>query len=289
MWFWLISTVIVSLVFLYKRKSSSRNAQCLQKPNYKKDVVYLVQFPCSPFIRTISPFALKLETYLRMRGISYEPIYSLKFSRKGQIPYIELNGEQIPDSNVIIKELERRKLVSPDDHLSQDQLSLNHLIQITLENHTSAAVFHWRYGFHMEEFFRKLCAPYYPNKRSMNMFRFIQPYVIRLKSRMHGIGRHSLDEVAKFSFDDLTAISRLLGDKPFFNGDLPSTIDCTAFGHLVQMVFLPMDTPQKKFIKDECKNLEEFVDRMRTRFWPDWDEMCSGDCMEGRKAESIKL
>ena len=26
----------------------------------------------------------------------------MKFGSKGQIPYIELNGEEIPDSNVII-------------------------------------------------------------------------------------------------------------------------------------------------------------------------------------------
>merc|ERR1711928_6148 len=101
MWLWLILTIIVSLAFFFKRLRGSRNAQYLQKPNYKENVVYLVQFPCSPVIRTISPFALKLETYLRLRNVPYEPVYSLKFSRKGQIPYIELNGEQIPDSNVI--------------------------------------------------------------------------------------------------------------------------------------------------------------------------------------------
>ena len=80
----------------------------LQKPDYKKDIVYLVQFPISPTIRTISPFALKLESYLRLKKVPYEPVYSFKFSKKGQIPYIELNGEQIADSNIIIQELEKR-------------------------------------------------------------------------------------------------------------------------------------------------------------------------------------
>ena len=73
-------------------------------------------------VRTISPFALKLETWLRMNGIKYvviitycnrhrhqsffpryENIFSMKFSSKGQIPFIELNGEEIPDSNIIIR------------------------------------------------------------------------------------------------------------------------------------------------------------------------------------------
>ena len=140
----------------------------------------------------------------------------------------------------------------------------------------------------MEEFFIKLCEPFFPNKISNKIFfRYLQPYAMRLKSRMHGIGRHSMDEKAKFSFQDLTAISHILGDKPFFNGDSPSTIDCTVFGHMVQMLLLPLDTPQKKFIKENCKNLEEFVERMKLRLWPDWDQMSHGDCMIGKKALSI--
>ena len=46
---------------------------------------------------------------------------------------------------------------------------------------------------------------------------------MKLRSNLHGIGRHSLDEVAEFSFQDLEALSCLLGDKQFFNGDSPST------------------------------------------------------------------
>ena len=47
---------------------------------------------------------------------------------------------------------------------------------------------------------------------------------MKLRSNLHGIGRHSLDEIAEFSFQDLEALSTLLGDKPYFNGDTPSTI-----------------------------------------------------------------
>ena len=138
----------------------------------------------------------------------------------------------------------------------------------------------------MEEFFQKLVKPTYPRK--MTLFRYLYPCGTRFKSRMHGIGCHSLDEVAEFSFQDLTAISKLLGDKSFFNGDSPSTIDCTLFGHLVQMVLLPMESPQKMFIQAHCKNLQHFVERMKTKFWPDWEAMCKGDCMEGKKAESVQ-
>ena len=50
-------------------------------------------------------YSLKLETWIKLNKIDYENVYSIKFSKKGQIPYIELNGEQIADSNIIIPKL----------------------------------------------------------------------------------------------------------------------------------------------------------------------------------------
>ena len=85
------------------------------------------------------------------------------------------------------------------------------------------------------------------------------------------------------TFVNFTALSNILGDKKFFNGDEPTNIDCAMFGHLVQFVYMPMDMPHKHYILKECKNLADFVDRMKDRFWPDWDEMCKGSCMDGHR------
>src|SRR5829696_6683909 len=57
----------------------------------------------------LSPFCIKLETYLRIAEIPYK---LGKFSRgdapKGKVPYIHLDGTFIGDSHLIIEELERR-------------------------------------------------------------------------------------------------------------------------------------------------------------------------------------
>ena len=43
-------------------------------------------------------------------------------SKKGQVPYIELNGEQLADSNLIIQELPGRfGKKSLDEHLSEEE------------------------------------------------------------------------------------------------------------------------------------------------------------------------
>ena len=113
LWKWITLGAVGTSTYIYikprvKEVLKMDKTVTLRKPDYKENMIYLVQFPVSPSIRSISPFALKLETYLRLKNVPYEPVYSQKFSTKGQTPYIELNGEQIPDSNVIIQELERR-------------------------------------------------------------------------------------------------------------------------------------------------------------------------------------
>ena len=282
MWVWALVSCAIAGYFILSRRRRSKSQMDLQKPNFKKDVVYIVQFPVSPSIRSISPFALKLETYLRLKKVAYEPVYSLKFGRKGQIPYIELNGEQIPDSNMIINDLESRGIAASDE-LTETQKAVAHLATVTVENHTAIAGFHWRYGYNMPEFYQKLCEPFYGGGRSLSFFRYFQPYAMIMKTKMHGLGRHSLPEIAQFSFKDLKALSVLLGDKEFFNGSDPTAVDCTLFGHLVQFLYMPLDIPQKAYIQEECPNLANFVNRMRDKFWPDWEEMCRGSCMDGKR------
>ena len=59
----------------------------------------------SSMVINLIKFSLKLETWIKLNKIPYENVYSIKFSKKGQIPYIELNGNQLADSNLIIPRL----------------------------------------------------------------------------------------------------------------------------------------------------------------------------------------
>ena len=82
------TTIYLSTKFLF-RESIPKNECPLRKPDYQKDMIYMVQFPVSPFIRfeSISPFALKLEIYLMLKKVPYKPVYTQWFeSKKEQIP-----------------------------------------------------------------------------------------------------------------------------------------------------------------------------------------------------------
>ena len=64
----------------------------------------LVQFNSAFGARNVSPFCLKLETYLRMAGIAHEIVWSgsTRSAPKGKLPYIEDNDLILGDSELII-------------------------------------------------------------------------------------------------------------------------------------------------------------------------------------------
>jgi len=286
MWLWLFSLllqliglllVILVLLLVYRFKLRPTPPKVLLKQDWEKDVVYLCQFPICPSVRSISPFALKLETWLRLTGIKYENIHTMKFSKKGQIPYIELNGEQIPDSNVIIQRLKEKFQVDPDKDISETDLAMGHAATVMMENHTAHIGFHYRYGHHMENFLKTLkCAEYisaeHISAKAIKIWGRVQPFLTRFRSYLHGIGRHENSDIWEMSFKDLAALSSWLGTKQYFHGSQPSTVDCMLFGHLAQFLFIDIGFPQKTFMEAKCPNLVELVDRVKLQFWGDWDE-----------------
>jgi hypothetical protein len=84
----------------------------------------------------ISPFVVKLETYLRLAGIPYES--KPGDPRKGpkqKLPYVDDDGALLGDSRLIIEHLEARRGVSLDAHLSPKQRAVAAAFQSMLEEH----------------------------------------------------------------------------------------------------------------------------------------------------------
>ena len=126
------------LVLAAKRGLKKSQTVSLLAPNWTPNLVYLAQFPPSPLVRSISPFSLKLETWLRLSGISYENIYTRTFSTPGHtIPYIEINGEQVADSGKIIDTLKKHFKVNPDAGLQETDNAIGHAVSSMVEHHTA--------------------------------------------------------------------------------------------------------------------------------------------------------
>ncbi|KAK7019184.1 hypothetical protein SK128_018076 [Halocaridina rubra] len=97
------------------------------------------------------------------------------------------------------------------------------------------------------------------------------------KVRAHGIGVHKPEEIEEFGHNDLMVLSDLLGDKHFFFGDAPTSLDVVAFANLAQVVFMDKEVNYtlRDWMSEHCNNLVEFCSRVKERAFPDWDEMCA--------------
>ncbi|OWF45227.1 failed axon connections-like isoform X2 [Mizuhopecten yessoensis] len=198
----------------------------LWRPEWKRDVVYLHVFPrenakCLP---NFSPYAMKLEMWLRLNDIPYVVIDHSGFSRKRQNPFILFNEEEIPDTNFIIEMLSAyfNKEIYPD--ASSELRAVGRSFLKMVEENTAWTIYWYRYVHHLPEYMK---------------------YV---------------------KFHDDEEMNEKAGK------DLGKYVDCTLFAVLTQITCVPLDFPMMKVIREECPNLLDYIERLKVKCWPHWDD-----------------
>lgn len=237
--------------------------------DYPKDTVILHQIKRGPFAPSMSPFCLKLETYFRMTKIPYQNEFSYKTGPKGKIPWIEYNDEIYSDSSFIIKHCNAELNIDVDKELTLEQKATAHALQKMVEEHMYWLVILCRWEFYRAE-----------TARSLTQLPGIMVWEIGRRTRKmayaQGVGRHTQGEVEQLLEDDLTALSDFLGEKQFMLGGEPTQLDCAIFGQLSQVKWhIPNSCRARKFLEETLTNLIGYCERMKTRFWPDWEECIS--------------
>jgi glutathione S-transferase len=226
------------------------------------DPVVLVQFP-PVWGRNVSPFTLKLESWLKLAAIPYTTRSSTNLARapKGKLPYIEDGLVAIGDSSLIIEHLKTTRGIDPDAGLSDRELAEAVALQRLFEDHFYYVLTYSRWldpeGFAAvsEGFFAGFPSPVRPAARGYMRF--------RMKRLLHeqGLGRHRRDEIYGLGREDLRAAADFLGDRPFFLGERLTTIDAVAFGFLANVLLVPVETELKRAAQD-FPNLVAWVDAM---------------------------
>lgn len=51
----------------------------VHKADFEKDIIYLYQFSRTPLLPSLSPYCLKVETWLRLAGLKYEVSFLCQF------------------------------------------------------------------------------------------------------------------------------------------------------------------------------------------------------------------
>ena len=223
----------------------------------------------------LSPFCAKLECYLRMAEIPYKPgSFSLRHAPKGKIPFVELDGKYMGDSQLIIEELERRLAAEGktplDAGLTPRDVAYARMLRRAIEEAMYFVGLYVRWGRDdgyaiVRDEFKKMIPG------------LVLPIVRRSQHKKlvaQGTGRHTDEEIMAIGARDWDAIAELLGDGPFMLGNQPRTIDCTLFAFIETMLGFPLDTPFQRAGLAHA-NLLEYRKRIRERWWPDLPALSS--------------
>ncbi|CAH0545712.1 unnamed protein product [Brassicogethes aeneus] len=271
-----------------KEKEPAPPKVVVHKSNYEKDIVYLYQFSRTPLLPSLSPYCLKVESWLRLAGVKYENVdHKMKYrSKKGQLPFIELNGEEIADSAIIIKELSQKFGHDLDAALTAEQRNLAHATISMIENHLAWVVMWWRskYPDQMLKGYKVNLQHALGTRIPNGILNFCFKFAIgrkwlqgSKKVKAQGMGVHSAEEVNEFGQEDLKVLSDMLADKPFFFGDEPTNLDVVVFAHLASIYFIDKEVQYslRDFMTESCPNLVGHVNRMKERCFGDWDDICT--------------
>ena len=218
---------------------------------------------------SVSPFAIKLATWLRAAEVPYTAIVE-EDPRKGpkqKTPWVEYGDVRMGDSELIILHFAERFGVDLDRHLTPREAATGLTLRRTFEGHFHSITEHdlfvsdagWAA---IKPHFRFLPA----------LLRPIVLPIIRSDSKkeayIRGIGRHTEAERSGLALADLRAASVLLGEGPFVFGDRLTTTDCTLFAFLFFAQQTPYDTAAKAHLA-ALPNLVAYVARIRAALWPE--------------------
>ncbi|XP_041360539.1 failed axon connections homolog isoform X2 [Gigantopelta aegis] len=231
-----------------------------------RDLVILRQIGRGLYAPSMSPFPLKLETYLRMAKIPYQSVHSFKMSSKGKTPWIQYNDDDVADSAFCVDYLNDKFGVDLNANLNCQERAVARAFEKMVEEGTlfwSLVLYRW----------------VYPVDRSLMLkvfgfssyWMWVMVSYVRNMAWAQGSGRHSQQEVDHILEGDLRAVSDLLGDKMFIFGDTPSEVDCSLFGFLSQYRYNMCGLKPEQII-ETFPNLGKYCDRIQSLYWPDWDD-----------------
>jgi len=185
----------------------------------------------------LSPFVTKTEAQLKMAGLAYRKQQSApQASPKGQLPFIDDDGEVVADSTFIRAHIERKYGIDLDAGLDARERAQAWAIERMVENHLGGAFAYSR--FLIPENFEK------------------------------GPGRW-FDQAPEEKRAELRAdLSLLVGDKPHAMGENPCGLDATAFGMLAGVMTPALESPLRRRALGYA-NLVAYVDRLMRRFYPE--------------------
>lgn len=216
-----------------------------------------------------SPYVTKTEVQLQLAGLGYRKERSPpNLSPKGQVPFINDDGDLIADSTFIRAHLEQKYGADLDEGLTPRQRSEAWAIERMIENHFGWTVTYTRWI--IPENFTKGPARFFDNAPEEMREALRQDVQARVTAALRavGVGRHAPDEIVDLGERSLLALSELLGERRYLFGDRPIGVDAAAFAMLAAALTPFFASPLRERAASYL-NLVSYVDRMMALHFPD--------------------
>ncbi|XP_045599745.2 failed axon connections homolog isoform X1 [Procambarus clarkii] len=268
-WIFVVTTtlvVVLGSVYVYR---------CVVRRNRRRkwrqageNVVLVHCFRPGFFTPCVSPFVMKLLTYLRLAQIPYKVEHEEPKGKLGLSPWVTLNGEELTDSQIVIERLAQHYGKNFSKRLTEEQRAVAWSFTIMIDEHLCWCLREWRFkvdnGRTLVEGMRHL---WY-----VHLFKYF--FVESRKQTLwhQGIGRHTHSWAWSLTNKDLHALSSYLGKKSYLMGEEASEVDCSMFAFLSNIMYNYRRSPYYTTITEDCPNLKAYVKRVKERLWPDWNQ-----------------
>ncbi len=221
---------------------------------------------------SVSPACIKLETWLRMAKLTYKKVTKINLAQspKGKIPYIDYRGKLIGDSTLIIEMLKEKEGIDFEGGLTARERAISLAFRRMLKENVYWGIVAIRYKVKKNwQVYRQVLARIIsPNAPTAKWETQLEQFGEHILTQMYGqgMGRHSSEEICQIITADFQALSDFLGNKPFFMGEQPTTLDATAYAYVGSVIKPPLPSPIVDYVI-ELANLCEHYERMRREFF----------------------
>jgi glutathione S-transferase len=222
----------------------------------------------------ISPYVTKTEVQLQMAGLAYRKERATPpDSPKGQLPFIDDDGERVADSTFIRAHIERKYGIDLDKDLDSRGRAQAWAIERMIENHMGFGIGYTR--FCIPENFAKGPAHFVDFAPEAARPQLREELLARVKANFMAVGmlRHAPEEIEWLCLRSLKALSHLLGERPYLMGEHPCGTDAIAFGALAALLTPFFDSSLRRRAR-RFENLVDYTERMMGEFYPAfaWDK-----------------
>ncbi|XP_056422136.1 failed axon connections homolog isoform X2 [Hyla sarda] len=238
-----------------------------------KDAIILHQFSRpNNGVPSLSPFCLKMETYLRMADLPYQNYFDGKLSPQGKMPWIEYNHTRVSGTEFIIDFLEEKLGVNLNKNLNPHERAISRAVTKMVEEHFYWTLAYCQWVDNLHETQKMISIPGPLSDLLKWILCHLTKGIVKREMYGQGIGRFSEEEIYRLMEKDMRSLAGLLGDKKYLMGPKFSTLDATVFGHLAQAMWTLPGTRPERLIKGELINLAMYCERIRRKFWPEWHD-----------------